>query len=100
MLAHYGLGMIAYKNREWDAALEHFANAYRADSKRAETIYYLALTYLQKGETASALNAMVQAQAAFEQANDRRKSQADRWVRELGHLAEKTADLLSARDDR
>ncbi|MFO7321440.1 MAG: tetratricopeptide repeat protein [Chloroflexota bacterium] len=97
MLAHYGLGMLAYRNQDWDTALERFMTAYRVDPKRPETLYYLALTYMRRGEPASALNIMAQAQAAFEAANDRRKALAERWMRELGRLAEKTAALLAGR---
>lgn len=95
MLAHYGQGVLAYKDESWDEALAHFTEAYKSDPNRAETLYYLALTYLQKGETAAALNVMTRAQAAFEATNDKRKSYADRWMRELAKLAEKTAGLLA-----
>jgi tetratricopeptide (TPR) repeat protein len=94
MLAHYGRGMIAYKDKAWDEAVQHFTTAFRCDPQRGETLYYLALTYLQKQEPAAALNLMVKAQEAFEKANDKRKSNAERWVRELGRLVEKSAALL------
>lgn len=100
MLAHYGLGMIAYKNQDWDTALERFTIAWRVEPQRPETLYYLALTYMRRGETASALNVMTQAQAAFEAGNDRRKTLAERWLRELGRLAEKTAALLGEHSSR
>jgi tetratricopeptide (TPR) repeat protein len=95
MLAHYGRGTIAYKNKAWDEAMEHFTHAYHCNPERGETLYYLALTYLQKGETAAALNVMARAQAAFEKVGDKRKSQADRVVKDLGRLVEKTAGLLA-----
>jgi tetratricopeptide (TPR) repeat protein len=91
MLAHYGLGMMAYKAKNWDEALEHFTRAYRADAKRPETLYYLALVYWQKGEPANATNVMAQAQAAFESVGDKRKSHADRWLTALGKLVQKRA---------
>jgi tetratricopeptide (TPR) repeat protein len=95
MLAHYGRGMIAYKDKKWDEALEHFMSAYKCDPNRPETLYYIAMTYFQRAEPASALNVMVRAQAAFEAVGDKRKALADRWVRELGKLAEKTSALLA-----
>jgi tetratricopeptide (TPR) repeat protein len=83
MLAHYGRGIIAYEDRNWDEALAHFSDAYRADPKRPETLYYLALLYHRKGNNEAAQQLMAQAQAAFEAANDRRKADASRWVKEL-----------------
>lgn len=89
MLAHYGRGMMAYKDKNWDAALQHFTGAFRADPKRPETLYYLALVYHRKGQNAAALNLMSQAVTGFEAANDKRKSDAARWVRELQRVVDK-----------
>jgi tetratricopeptide (TPR) repeat protein len=83
MLAHYGRGVIAYKRRQWDEALAHFTKAYHAKPDRAETQYYLALTHYQRGEYASAANYMVAANALFEAANDKRKADSARWIKEL-----------------
>ena len=94
MLAHYGRGVISYRERDWDGALERFTAAYHVDPQRAETLYYLALVYFQMGEIASAVNVMTRALDAFEQANDRRKTQADRWLRELARRARKTGLLM------
>jgi tetratricopeptide (TPR) repeat protein len=86
MMAHYGLGMIAYKAKKWDEAQEHFTNAYRANPERPETLYYLALSHHHKGENTPALAYMQQAEALFEANEDRRKSQTGRWVRQLQKL--------------
>jgi tetratricopeptide (TPR) repeat protein len=94
MLAHYGLGMIAYKAQDWDAAMERFTTAYRVDPKRAETLYYLALVYYKLGEVASAVNVMTRALDAFEASNDRRKTQAERWLRDLAKRARKAGLLM------
>jgi tetratricopeptide (TPR) repeat protein len=83
MLAHYGRGIMAYKDKNWDDALQHFTGAFRADPKRPETLYYLALVYHRKGQNTAALNLMTQAAAAFEATSDKRKSDATRWVKEL-----------------
>jgi len=83
MLAHYGRGVIAYNDRNWDEALAHFSDAYRADPKRPETLYYLGILYHRKGNNEAAAQLMGQAQAAFEAANDRRKTDAARWVKEF-----------------
>lgn len=89
MLAHYGRGMIAYKNKDWDAALAHFTMAQRIDPQRPETLYYLALAHYHRGDLASAINTMGQAQAAFERANDKRKADVARWLREFQRMIEK-----------
>ncbi|MEP7291998.1 MAG: tetratricopeptide repeat protein, partial [Chloroflexota bacterium] len=94
MLAHYGRGIIAFKDKNWDEALEHFTAAYYVDSQRAETLYYLALTYYHKRDFASAANLMKLANERFEAIDDKRKADAARWLRELGKMADKTASLL------
>lgn len=83
MLAHYGLGMIAYRERQWEQAIEHFTQAYRANPDRAETIYYLALTHHHHGQNDPALTYMQRAAEIFEKNNDRRRRDADRWIRQL-----------------
>ncbi len=84
MLAHYGRGMIAYRQKKWDAALEHFTKAHHARTDRPETLYYLGLVYYQRGEYANAVGVMAQANDLFEKANDKRKSDAAKWLKELG----------------
>lgn len=83
MLAHYGRGVIAYDDRNWDEAVAHFSDAYRADPKRPETQYYLGLLYHRKGNNEAARQLMEQALAGFEAANDRRKADAAKWVKEF-----------------
>lgn len=101
MLAHYGLGMLSYKNAQkskdvadLDSAIIHFTNAHRANPNRAETLYYLSLTYYHKGDYAHAVQFMISAQAAFEQAGDKRKTNADRWIREFQRMVERTQAML------
>ena len=96
MLAHYGRGIVAFKDEEWDEALKHFTAAYYADQQRAETLYYLALTYFHKREYASAANLMKLAADRMEATNDKRKGDAQKWLRELAKLSGKTAELLKA----
>lgn len=100
MLAHYGKGMIAFKKGEWDDALQHFTAAYYADTQRAETLYYLALTYYRKRDFASAANLMKLANDRFEATNDKRKADSQRWLRELAKMADKTAELLKGAPER
>jgi tetratricopeptide (TPR) repeat protein len=97
MLANYGMGVLEYKDGKWDTALQYFLSAHYADQKRPETLYYLALTYYRKGDLVNATNYMVRANDAFEQANDRRKSDSARWLRELSkNLAAKQEKPLPA----
>lgn len=95
MLAHFGHGVAAYRDKSWDEALQHFTAAHYADTQRAETLYYLALTYYHKRDFASAANVMKMANDRFEATNDKRKADAAKWLRELGRMSEKTAQLLN-----
>ncbi len=85
MLAHYGRGIMAYNDKNWDEAIAHFTDAYKADSKRPETLYYLALAYHRKGQHDVARRVMDAAAAAFPEA-DKRKNDAGRWVREFDKI--------------
>ncbi len=100
MLAHYGKGIVAFKDQNWEEALQHFTAAYYADQQRPETLYYLALTYYHLRDFASAANLMKLANDGFEAANDRRKSDAQKWLRGLAKLADKTAELLGVGADK
>ena len=88
-LAHYGRGMIAYNAKSWDEALEHFTSAYHVDPQRPETLYYLALVCHRKGQNAQALSFMQQAHAIFDQKGDKRKNDANRWIKELDKQVKK-----------
>lgn len=98
MLAHYGRGIIAYNDRNWDEALAHFKDASYAAPNRPEVIYYMALTYHRQGENEKALPLMEQAVALFEAANDRRRTDANRWLRELQRLLERQAEQQRERE--
>lgn len=88
MLAHYGRGIIAYGDKNWDEALAHFTDAYRSDPNRAETLYYLAITYHRKTNNAAAKNFMEQALAGMEKSGDKRRGDAQKWLREFQRLLE------------
>lgn len=87
VLGHVGLGILAYRNSKWDEALEQFTQAYHANPKRAETLYYLALCYHRKMQNGEALQWMRKAQAQMETSNDKRKADAQKWVKQLEKLA-------------
>ncbi len=83
MLAHYGRGIMAYKERNWEDAETFFNRALAVDPQRPETMYYLALVYHRQKKNAAALGLMQQALEKFEAAGDKRRSDARQWVREL-----------------
>lgn len=80
LLAHYGLGAVAYRDGQYKEAIEHFNNAYRSDPKRPETLYYMAMAYHQLKQEVYALQVMRQAHDLFTDA-DTRKRDAARWIR-------------------
>lgn len=98
MLAHYGRGMIAYKAKDWDAALTHFVTAQRIEPQRPETAYYLGLTLAHKRQFADAAAQMAHAHQIFEKNDDRRKADAARWLRELTRQAERPRGLFDGGD--
>ncbi|MAS37590.1 MAG: hypothetical protein CL610_26575 [Anaerolineaceae bacterium] len=83
MLALYGRGMIAYKDRNWEDAETYFSRALAIDPERPEIMYYLALVLHRQKKNAAALPLMQQAQEKFEAANDKRRADARQWVREF-----------------
>jgi tetratricopeptide (TPR) repeat protein len=83
MLAHYGRGIIAYREGNMDEARAHFQDAYKAAPNRPETLYYLALVNHRQRNNAAARQWMAQAVAAFEAADDRRRNDAARWLKEI-----------------
>ncbi len=84
MLANYGKGVIAYRDRDYQGALISFTNAWAMLPDRAETLYYLALTHHRLKDNRKALDWMRQAQMALDKLDDKKRSRdAARWVAEL-----------------
>lgn len=98
VLALYGLGVLAYKDKQSEAAVGYFQRAHYADPKRPETLYYLALAHLQQGDLARASEAMMRAHGLFEAAGDKRKSDSARWLRELAREITRTAARAARQD--
>lgn len=84
MLAHYGLGMIAYKAKKWEEAIIHFTEAYHVEPERPETLYYLSLAHHHNMKNALALSYMEQAASFFD--DQQKKRNAEKWVKELQKL--------------
>jgi tetratricopeptide (TPR) repeat protein len=89
MLAHYGRGMIAYSDQNWEEAIAHFTDAYKADPNRAESLYYLALAYYRQGDNLEAARRLMEMAIGAFAEGDKRKSDAQRWIREFDKLAKK-----------
>lgn len=86
MLANYGQGMVAYRDKRWHDALSAFETAFAAQPKRPETQYYLAMAYHRLGRNSQALRWMDEARASFAKTGDRREAQCDAWLREFQKL--------------
>lgn len=85
MLAFYGRGVIAYQTGNLDEAKAHFTDAYKLAPQRPETLYYLALVYHRKQENPAALRLMQMGLGTLP-ADDKRRSQFEKWISELERL--------------
>ena len=88
MLAHYGRGVLAYKDRNWEDAETAFSRALAVDPERAETLYYLALVFHRQRKNQQALPLMQKALELFEAAGDKRRTDARQWAREFENQIE------------
>lgn len=88
MLANYGLGMLAYKDKDWEAAAGYLLNAMAAQPDRPETMYYLSLVRHRQGANERALHWMRKAHQAFAEADDKRQKQCRAWIREYVKLVD------------
>lgn len=97
MLAHYGLGILAYQDSEWDEAIERFRRARAADMNRPESAYYLALAYHRKRDNLNAEREMRAAVALFARINDGKRARyAERWLGEIEKLAQEQRERATA----
>ena len=86
MLANYGLGMLAYRKKDWRAAEVLFRKALAAQPERAETQYYLGMVSHRLGRNAEAWRWMNGAGAAFARLADNRESHCRAWKAEFQKL--------------
>ena len=86
MLANYGLGMLAYKDKDWEAAASYFLNAIAAQPNRPETLYYLSLVQHRLEDNKRAIQWMKSAREAFSSAGDNRERQCLSWIRQYEKL--------------
>ncbi len=86
MMANYGLGMVAYRAKNWRSAGDYFMNALAAQPARPETQYYLAMVQHRLGQNGEALRWMEAAGTGFAKAEDRRQRHCTAWIREFEKL--------------
>jgi tetratricopeptide (TPR) repeat protein len=92
VLGNYGKGVIAYNNKEYEKALDYFLKAWAADNQRAETLYYLGMSYHRLKQNQKAIQWMRQAFTIYEKAPEedkeakRRQKIAERWLVEFEKL--------------
>jgi len=91
-LANYGMGVLAYREKEYDEALIAFNKARAVNPMQVEIPYYLALVYHRQQDNLTARTYMKQALQLMEDAEDKRKSDARRWIREFDKLIQQSAD--------
>lgn len=98
MLANFGKGMLAYREKQWESAAGFFLDALAAQPERPEIQYYLALVRHRLGENARAEGWMRAAEANFAKANDERAESCQAWIREFVKLLrdERARSLLQA----
>ena len=92
MLAHFGLGMIAFRrDKNYAGAVQHFLAASYVQPDRPETLFWLALSYYYQGDLVNAANYLARADNRFEQLSDKRRAETQRWIKELSkHAARPT----------
>ena len=86
MLANYGQGVIAYRDKDWKSAAGYLTNALAAQPERAETRYYLAMINHRLGRNSEASQWMKSAAEIFVTADDRRERYCHAWIREFERL--------------
>ncbi|MFQ3535739.1 MAG: tetratricopeptide repeat protein [Aggregatilineales bacterium] len=81
-LAHFALGVLRYKQNEFEAAHQHFLQATRHPDAKPEAWFYLAVTHYLMDNLLEALQAIELAANGFHQA-DSRQTEVRRWKTEI-----------------
>jgi tetratricopeptide (TPR) repeat protein len=82
-LAHYVLGMLAFRDTKYEQALQHFNEAQRLAPRRMEVYYYRAATHHMLGMTEAAQTDMRRAYSLMPE-DDKRRKEAKVWIKDLG----------------
>ena len=86
MLAHYGLGVLAFNDKQWENARQFFITARVVYPNHAEIPYYLALIHHREQDNQTALLYMQHATQLMDAHHDKRVTDARRWLREFEKL--------------
>ncbi len=81
-LAHYGRGLRAFQQKNYQAAIDHFSRAQFIAKDRAEIYYHRAVAFYEMDNIAQAILDMQAAKKLFE-SNKKRQAQADKWLKIL-----------------
>ncbi|MCA9883208.1 MAG: hypothetical protein KC615_02380 [Anaerolineae bacterium] len=84
MLANYGKGIIAYRDKDWEGASHYFLAAWAASPERAETLYYLGLVAYRLKDFSRATDWMMRARASYEKRGEKKFiNDTNEWIREF-----------------
>lgn len=85
VLANYGKGILAYQAGDWTMSRDYFMKAWAGDNRRAETHYYIALTYHRESDNDNAKVWMTLARDLFLEDKAHQKD-AEKWLEEFERL--------------
>jgi tetratricopeptide (TPR) repeat protein len=91
LLANYGMGVLAFRAKQWDDARQWFNKARAVNPTQVEIPYYIALTYHRQQDNKTAKAYMEQAHDLMDDAGDKRRTDAKRWLREFDKLIKEAA---------
>ncbi|MBN1563750.1 MAG: tetratricopeptide repeat protein [Anaerolineae bacterium] len=77
--AHYGRGMRAYKNAEYQAAINQFSRAQHVAPERPEIYFHRAICFFKMANATEAIRDMEFAQRLLDP-DDKRHDQAKKWI--------------------
>jgi Flp pilus assembly protein TadD len=78
-LAHYGSGVLAVDDGEYQDAIRHFSRAQRLAPRRPEIYFYRAVALYYAGQNDEAIRDMSFVLTLLEQ-GDRRRKDAEHWL--------------------
>lgn len=92
ILANYGMGVLAFKDKAWEEAVRWFNRARAVNPIQIEIPYYLALIAHRQQDNTTAKAYMEQALQLMEDNGDKRRADARRWVREFEKLIKQATE--------
>jgi tetratricopeptide (TPR) repeat protein len=102
VLANYGMGVLAYRDKKWEDALLSFEKARAVNPLQPEPFYYIALIYHRQQDNATAIAYMEQAVALMTEGGHKNKtdiSNARSWLREFNKLDKQANQQTPETDD-